>query len=565
MQPARVIGVLGAGTMGAGIAQLACRAGARTLLHDPLPEALERGAEKVRGGLGKEAAKGRLTPAEATAAEGRLEVAESLQALADCELVIEAAPERVELKRELYERLSEIVGEECVLATNTSSLPVTGIAAAASHPERVVGMHFFNPAPLMRLLEVVAGERSGERALALAEATGRAMGKDVIRASDVPGFLVNRCNRPFGLEALRLLQEGIAEIEAIDRICRLEGGFRMGPFELMDLVGVDTGFEISQSFYRQSFGEPRWRPSPIAARYAAAGLHGRKSGRGYYDYSGEGPYRAEDPQPLEPEGPAGGEPPLVVVAGDGALAQELRAAASAAGYEVRTPANLLGDLPALVVECDPGSDLGVHPATTPEAGRAALALGAGGGARTVLAAGHPGRPDLAPLRVVLCAAGPLATLDRGKGAAVGFHVLAPFAQAGLVELTRGERCPPGAAARAERFFAGLGKHTTWVEDAPGLVLGRIVCQLVNECAFALGEGVGSARDIDTGMVLGLNHPRGPLEWADAIGLEHVLAVLGALWEEYREERYRAAPVLRALVRAGRTGRAAGAGFFEYGD
>ncbi len=162
----------------------------------------------MREGLQKEAAKGRLSPAEATAAEGRLEVAEGLEALAPCELVIEAAPERAELKRELYGRLSEIVGAECVLATNTSSLPVTAIASAASAPERVVGMHFFNPAPLMRLLEVVAGERSSERALALAEATGAAMGKDVIRASDGPGFLVNRCNRPFGLEALRLLQRG---------------------------------------------------------------------------------------------------------------------------------------------------------------------------------------------------------------------------------------------------------------------------------------------------------------------------------------------------------------------
>ena len=220
-QPAQVIGVLGAGTMGAGIAQLACRAGARTLLHDPIPEALERGAEKARGGLEKEAAKGRITAEEASAAAARLEVVAEIEALAPCELVIEAAPELPELKRELYGRLSEIVGGECVLATNTSSLPVTAIAAGASHPERVVGMHFFNPAPLMALVEVIAGLRSSEGALALADATGRAMGKTVIRATDGPGFLVNRCNRPFGLEALRLLGERIADIETIDRIVRL--------------------------------------------------------------------------------------------------------------------------------------------------------------------------------------------------------------------------------------------------------------------------------------------------------------------------------------------------------
>ena len=217
--PARTIGVLGAGTMGAGIAQLAARSGARTLLHDPIPEALQRGAARVAEGLQKEAAKGKLSAAETQAAAGRLEAVESIEALAPCELVIEAAPERLDLKHELYRELSRVVSEECVLATNTSSLPVTAVAAAATHPERVVGMHFFNPAPVMRLLEVIAGMRSSESALALATATGEAMGKTTIRASDGPGFLVNRCNRPFGLEALRLLGEQIADVETMIASC----------------------------------------------------------------------------------------------------------------------------------------------------------------------------------------------------------------------------------------------------------------------------------------------------------------------------------------------------------
>jgi 3-hydroxybutyryl-CoA dehydrogenase len=535
---AAVIGVLGAGTMGAGIAQLACRAGARTLLADPVPEALQRGVERARDGLSKEAARGRLTEEAAQAAFALLEPVDDIVALAPCELVIEAAPERMELKQELYRRLSEVVGEECVLATNTSSMLVTAIAAAASHPERVVGMHFFNPAPVMRLLEVVAGERSSQRALELAEATGEAMGKIVIRAQDGPGFLVNRCNRPFGLEALRLMGEGISEIETIDRICRLEGGFRMGPFELMDLVGVDTGFEVAKSFFEQSFGEPRWRPSPITARYVAAGLHGRKSGRGFYDYGGEpsllGPHRPEDPQPPEAGRPDHGEG-VVVISGAGVLADELRSAANGAGYDVRTTTVPSGDvLPALIIDCDcAASAVEQRIASSPHGAR-----------------------------LLLCAAGSLGTLDPG-GSAVGFHVLPPFAHAALVELTRSDQSSPGAAARAERFFGVLGKHVAWVGDAPGLVLGRIVCQLINECAFALGEGVGGARDIDTGMVLGLSHPRGPLEWADVIGLEHVLSVLGALCDEYREERYRPAPALRRLAEAGRMGRAGGAGFFDY--
>jgi len=359
--------VIGAGTMGAGIAQLAARSGARTILHDPLPEALQRGAQYARDGLSKEAAKGRLSSEEADTAASRIEPTDDLDAFAPCELVIEAAPERLSLKHELYKRLSEeIVGEACVLASNTSSLLVTAIAASARNPERVVGMHFFNPAPIMRLLEVVAGVESSTEALDLATATGEAMGKTVIVAKDGPGFLVNRCNRPFGLEALRILQEQIADIETIDRTMRIE-----------------------------------------AARYVAAGRYGRKSGRGYYDYSRD-PYRPPDPDPDQP------------------------------------------------------------------------------------------------------------SRDDAK-----------------------------------------------VRPAAGGVLERIVCQVINECAFALGEGVGSPQDIDTGMTLGLNYPRGPLAWADQIGLDHVLAVLDGLWEEYREERYRPAPALRGLVRAGRLGRTSGAGFFSY--
>jgi len=309
----------------------------------------------------------------------------------------------------------------------------------------------------------------------------------------------------------------------------------MGPFELMDLVGVDTGFEVSKSFFEQFFGEPRWRPSPITARYVAAGLHGRKSGRGYYDYSGEGPHRPADPDPIEAPEPGEG---VVVIDGDGVLAGELREAAVAAGYTVRAPHDPLGDaLPGLFIDCS-----AARAARAPMAGADAQAQAPHGGAR-----------------LLLCAGGSLSALDVA-GDAVGFHVLPPLEHAGLVELTRGASSSPVAAQRAERFFAALGKHAEWVGDSPGLLLGRIVCQVINESAFALGEGVGSARDIDVGMVLGLSHPRGPLAWADEIGLDHVLAVLDALCAEYREERYRAAPALRRLVREGRLGRAAGGGF-----
>jgi 3-hydroxybutyryl-CoA dehydrogenase len=517
-----VIGVIGAGTMGAGIAQLACQAGARTLLHDPFPEALARGADAVRAGLDKSAARGRITPEDAAAAAERLETAEALEDLAPCDLVIEAAPESPALKAELYERLSGIVAETCVLATNTSSLPVTGLAASATHPERVVGMHFFNPAPVMRLVEVIAGERSSDEAIALARAAGEAMGKRVILAADGPGFLVNRCGRPFGMEALRLVSDRIASVEQVDRICRMGAGFRMGPFELMDLVGVDTGYDVQRSFWELSFGEPRWRPSTITARMVAAGRLGRKAGRGYYDHP-PGP-------PADPEPPAeGGGEGTVVVAGDLPIAVELREAGAHAGFAVAEAVDAGGDAPWLIVDCGAPED--------------------------------EEEPLQGGPRAVLCVDGSLAALDPA-GTAAGFHALPPLEGSRLVELTRSQTTSDLAAERTEAFFAALGKHAEWVADAPGLVLGRIVCQLVNEAAFALREGVGSAEDVDAGMRFGLNHPHGPLRWADTIGLDHVLAVIDALYEEEHDPRYRACPDLRRLVWEGRLGTATGAGFFE---
>jgi 3-hydroxybutyryl-CoA dehydrogenase len=454
------VGVIGAGTMGAGIAQLALLAGFDTYLHDPFPDALERGGEEVRRRL-----KGRA---------GEPVLAESLDQLAGCGLVIEAAPERAELKRELFERLSE-ANPEAVLATNTSSILVSSLAGAAARPENVVGMHFFNPPPVMRLLEVIAADQTGERALGMARAVGEKLGKHVIVAGDGPGFLVNRCGRPFGGEALRLLQERVATPEQIDRICRLGGGFRMGPFELMDLVGIDVGLEVARSFDEQSFGEPRWRPSPLQARMVAAGRLGRKTGRGWYEY----PREVEDPKPPETSGHG-----QVDIIGDSPVAGALRDRAKWAGFEVHP------DGP-LTIDCDGGN-------------------------------GH----------AVLCGDRSLAA----HGAACGFHLLPPLGS--LVELT-GRR-----DEAVEGFFHACGFHTEWVGDGPGLVLGRIVCQLVNEAAFAVGEGVGSAQDVDAGVTLGLNHPRGPVEWGRLIGLDRVLATVDGLFDELHDPRYRAAPLLR---------------------
>jgi 3-hydroxybutyryl-CoA dehydrogenase len=465
-----IVGVIGAGTMGAGIAQLALGTGAETFMVDPLLGAVERGEATIRKGLERWAAKGREVDAT------RLHTARELSALRDCEIVIEAAPERLELKHELFSTLArEVVSDDCVLASNTSSIPITAIARAAEHPERVVGMHFFNPAPVMKLVEVIAGLESSAAALARTRELGEAMGKRVIECRDGPGFLVNRCNRPFGLEALRLLQEQIADVETIDRIVRA-AGFRMGPFELQDLVGIDTGFEVSKSFAELGFGEPRWRPSPLSAQMVAAGRFGRKTGRGWYEYSGDGPHRPDDPEP-----PSADPVPALVV-GDTPLARQLRDA---------TP----GTVPTVAVDCDGSYD---------------------GGLPVVRLL------DAAPL---------------GNRSGCGFFALPT---GGAVELVRGTDL-------ARQYFEGLGRPVVDIEDCVGGVIGRMVCQVINESCFAVQEGVGTPEDVDAGMELGMNHPRGPFAWLEAIGPGQVLRTLDGLQGFTREERYRAAPWLRLKV------------------
>ena len=289
------VGVVGAGTMGSGIAQVAALGEFDVRIHDAVTEMAEAGAVRIGQQLSDGVQRNRWSEPDAEAASGRVEIAAAIADLADCDLVIEAAPEDLALKRRIFAKVAAACGPETLLATNTSSLRVADIAAGVPDPERLVGMHFFNPPPLMRLVEVVAAPASSEAAVAEATAVALRMRKTPIRARDTPGFVANRLARPFALESLRMLGDEVADVERIDRIARLGGGFRMGPFELIDLIGLDVNLEIARSFYDQG-GEPeRWRPSPIQERLVAEGRLGRKSGRGYYEY-GEGRQRELDPE-----------------------------------------------------------------------------------------------------------------------------------------------------------------------------------------------------------------------------------------------------------------------------
>ena len=483
------IAVIGAGTMGAGIAQVAAVAGHPVIVYDTAPGAAGRAVSAVRERIARLVAKGRLAPAPL-----RLEVARELGDLAPAGGVIEAVAEDLAVKQALFAAVEKIVTPGCVLATNTSSLSPTAIAAGLSHPGRLVGMHFFNPAPVMRLVEVVSGLATRPEVAAAVTELARGWGKQVVQAAATPGFIVNRVARPYYGEALRLAEEQAATPATIDAVLTQAGGFRMGPFALMDLVGQDVNEAVTRSVWTAFGYDPRFAPSLLQRALVDAGWLGRKSGRGWYRYGDDAPPPAPDVAPGRPA------PAEVIEHGTAPLRTLLRRSAA----QIRAGGQDSGviELPsgARLVQCD---------------GRPATALAAAWG-------------------------GPVVVVDRvlDEGTAAGIAVAAC------------DDCPAAAVDEAVGLLQAAGLAVYLIDDVPGLVLTRTVAMLVNGAVDARHKGVASAADIDTAMRLGTNYPLGPLAWGQSWGPATILAVLDALHAWYGEDRYRASPLLRRIV-AGR--------------
>ena len=492
-----VVAVVGCGAMGAGIAQVAAAAGHRVLMADARPGAAIGAVRGIGDALARQVARGRMEAAERTALLSCLQPVDRLADLAPAGLVVEAIVEELEAKRALFRELEGIVAADAILATNTSSLSVTAIAGPLARPERLAGLHFFNPAPLMELVEVVSGLATDRAVAEALFATAAAWGKSPVRARSTPGFIVNRVARPFYAEGLRALQEGAADPATLDAVMRACGGFRMGPFELMDLIGQDVNFAVTRSVHAACFGDPRFQPSLIQQELVAAGRLGRKSGRGFYEY-GAG---AAKPEPADL--PAAPRPSRVLVEGDLGPAQGLVPAIRSAGIAVEERD---GDGRLLVD--------GVFLALTD--GRSATRRAAESGCR-----------DL-----------------------VLFDLAHDYGTATRIAIAVSDGAADGAAVAAAGLFQALGKRVSRLDDLPGLLVMRTVAMLANEAADAVLHGVASAADVDRAMVKGMNYPAGPLAWAEAIGLGRVVAVLDALAATYGEDRYRASALLRRKVWGG---------------
>ncbi|MDO9358494.1 MAG: 3-hydroxyacyl-CoA dehydrogenase [Polaromonas sp.] len=487
----KVVGIVGAGAMGRGIAQIAAQSGSIVKLFDLQPDASAKACNELLLQWDKLVSRGKLQAEDVEAHKGRLFTATTLAELADCDLVVEAVVERLDVKQSLFAQLEDIVSPDTVLVTNTSSLSITAIAAKLRLPVRFAGYHFFNPVPLMRVVEVIAGLKTGEAACKGLAEYARQMGHTPVRAQDTPGFIVNHAGRGYGTEALRIASEGIADFATVDRILRDQAGFRLGPFELLDLTGLDVSHPVMESIYHQFYEEDRYRPSVITAQRLAGGVLGRKSGEGFYSY-----VDSTAQIPPEPAVPSVAEMPPVWVSPRASRRSELL--------------QLL-------------KDLGARIETGQSASPQALVL-------------------VAPLGFDITTVAVVERLDPAR--TVGIDMLIDDAATKRRVLATNPATRSDMRDAAHALFARDGKAVSVIRDSGGFVTQRVLATIVNIASDICQQGICSPKDLDTAVTLGLGYPLGPLAMGDRYGPTNILEVLFNMQTVYGDQRYRPSPWLR---------------------
>jgi 3-hydroxybutyryl-CoA dehydrogenase len=496
-KPDMTVAVIGTGTMGRGIVQVSAAGGMKVIAFDEKPGGAQAAKDFVTKMLERNVEKGQLSPADAKAAVDRITVATSLDQCARADVIVEAVFERLDIKQDIFERLDAIAPPETIIASNTSSLPVTAIAARTRHPERCAGMHFFNPVPLMRLVEVIPGLKTAQWASDALMIIGRRMTREPVLCVDSPGFLVNHIGRGLGPETQRILMEGIATHDEIDRILVGAPGFRMGPFTLGDMVGIDVGNAAMASMYEQFFHEPAYAPSPLMALRAAGGLYGQKTGSGWYTY--------KDGKKVEP--PVKPTP-----------------AVRPKSVWVR-PSDHNQDLQNPFIEYLKSTGVEIERASTPS--KDALII--------ITPVGYDVTTAVQDLKV-----------DGARTVAV--DVL--FGLKGPRTLMISPATAPEYREMAHGLLGHDGQSVVVINDSPGFVAQRAVAALINVGCNVAQRGVGVPADIDKGAKLGLGYPFGPIEWGDRIGPKRVLFILERLQEFYQEPRYRPSAWLKRRVMLG---------------
>ncbi len=496
----KTIGVVGAGTMGAGIVQVAALAGCNVKLFDARETAANAAITRNTEALKALATKGKLTPEAAANAAARMTAATDLADFHDCDLVIEAIVEDLAAKKALFKSLESICADATVFATNTSSISVTAIAVGMAKPEHVIGMHFFNPAPILPLVEVVAGHLTSNETMDRVVAASIEWKKTPVRCKSSPGFIVNRVARPFYGEAFRVLESGGADVATIDLVLREAGGFKMGAFELLDLIGLDVNLMVTKSVWNAYFQDARYRPSVTQEEMVAGGLLGRKTGRGFYSYP-EG-------CPVASASPLGPIPNMIQYLAESDATDSLAERIKAAGIKVQSRK-----------EDDPFG------AGRFRVGNATLCLTDGRTATQL-------------------------SFEEEIANVVVLDLARDFATTRRVALARGDETTTAALADAVGLFRALGIEVTVIDDVPGMIVARTIAMLANEAADAMLQKVADGEGIDTAMKLGVNHPEGPLETADRLGAILINSILVNMQSHTGDDRYRQSILLQRKVWSG---------------